>query len=296
VALENDIAGHRRPLAIRRFSLTKSNVSSGKRSPLVAIAALLFIIVLIGMIWFFQQGAAILPGDVQPVITHHKVPAPPPEPVAPVAENPAPPMEQASVPASTLDTGEDASTAPPTNMEAGSAALQVTGESSIPAPAKGASDESAAPSLSGAPADTPVGDESADAMHEPAVSTADDHSEKGDRVSAVQPSVIPSASAGETALPDQATEAAASARQTSASGYTIQVGAFESQSNAQGVMSELRQAGYDAFTTRSQNGKGSGLYLVRFGHYKDKAAAQASLAEFKRREQRPAIMVTLDGQ
>jgi cell division protein FtsN len=64
-------------------------------------------------------------------------------------------------------------------------------------------------------------------------------------------------------------------------GYTVQIGAFQSQSVANALRDRLLRNGYDAYISESVQA-GKRLYRVRVGRYADKASAQQDATRLRR--------------
>jgi hypothetical protein len=68
--------------------------------------------------------------------------------------------------------------------------------------------------------------------------------------------------------------------QIQAAGYTIQVGAFKSQSSAAALRDKLQQRGFDAFIAESSQG-GNPLFRVRVGRFLDKSSASQEVQRLR---------------
>jgi hypothetical protein len=68
--------------------------------------------------------------------------------------------------------------------------------------------------------------------------------------------------------------------QIQAAGYTIQVGAFKSQSSATALRDKLQQRGFDAYIAESSQG-GNPLFRVRVGRFLDKSAASQEVQRLR---------------
>jgi cell division protein FtsN len=67
--------------------------------------------------------------------------------------------------------------------------------------------------------------------------------------------------------------------------YTIQVGSYRSQNNAERQVTKLRKKGFDAYLFQLDRKDQQPWYLVRFGHFNSFDAAEQALASFKTQEQ-----------
>lgn len=69
--------------------------------------------------------------------------------------------------------------------------------------------------------------------------------------------------------------------QSSAGGYTIQVGAFSSQASAVALRNKLQGSGFDAYISQSSKG-GKALFRVRVGRFPNKSAAAQDVQRLRR--------------
>ena len=112
-------------------------------------------------------------------------------------------------------------------------------------------------------------------------------------VHVVPPPPYPYTSRGETLVEQPAAhDAAAQPAQAESAGlWSVQVAAFKTQSQADGLQKQLKQAGLDAYVTSAVASEGQTNYRVRVGTFKSKAEAQR-MAERVRGERSLAAFVT----
>jgi cell division septation protein DedD len=149
----------------------------------------------------------------------------------------------------------------------------------------------------------PLGRGSADASQSPPRSLLHSPSQSQDVVAKVQPvpepvHVVPPppypyTSRGETIVEKPAAhDAAAQPAQAESAGlWSVQVAAFKTQPQADGLQKQLKQAGLDAYVTSAVASEGQTNYRVRVGTFKSKAEAQR-MAERVRGERSLAAFVT----
>jgi cell division septation protein DedD len=150
----------------------------------------------------------------------------------------------------------------------------------------------------------PLGRGSADAsqsaQHSPSQSPAQ-HSQDVAKVQPIPepvhvvppPPPYPYTSRGETIVEKPAAhDAAAQPAQAEIPGlWSVQVAAFKTQAQADGLQKQLKQAGLDAYVTSAVASEGQTNYRVRVGTFKSKAEAQR-MAERVRGERSLAAFVT----
>ena len=143
----------------------------------------------------------------------------------------------------------------------------------------------------------PLGRGSADASQSPSHSPAQSPAQHSQDVAKVQPipepvHVVPP-SRWETIVEEPAAhDAAAQPAQAEIPGlWSVQVAAFKTQAQADGLQKQLKQAGLDAYVTSAVASEGQTNYRVRVGTFKSKAEAQR-LAERVRGERSLAAFVT----
>ena len=73
--------------------------------------------------------------------------------------------------------------------------------------------------------------------------------------------------------------------------FTIQVGVFRNQRNADNLASDLKALGYSSFIHESQDKRQRPLYKVCFGRFETKDMAAQTIAAFKEEEKKPAVVV-----
>jgi hypothetical protein len=107
------------------------------------------------------------------------------------------------------------------------------------------------------------------------------------------PPPYPYKSRGETIVekPDAQRLAAEPAQADSAGLWSVQVGAFKTQAQADGLQKQLKRAGLDAYVASAVAVDGQTNYRVRVGTFKSKAEAQR-MAERVRGERSLATFVT----
>ena len=88
---------------------------------------------------------------------------------------------------------------------------------------------------------------------------------------------------------DAAAEQATDDNKTQA--YAVQVGMFANRDNAQKLVYELVDNGFDAYMDEFVSSSGELKYNVRFGRYVDRASVQSKLAEYKRTYSAPAYII-----
>ncbi len=111
-------------------------------------------------------------------------------------------------------------------------------------------------------------------------------------VHVVPPPPYPYTSRGETIVEKPAAhDAAAQPAQAESVGlWSVQVAAFKTQAQADGLQKQLKQAGLDAYVTSAVASEGQTNYRVRVGTFKSKAEAQR-MAERVREERSLAAFV-----
>lgn len=109
-------------------------------------------------------------------------------------------------------------------------------------------------------------------------------------VHVVPPPPYPYTSRGETIVEKPAAHDAA-AQPESAGLWSVQVAAFKTQAQADGLQKQLKQAGLDAYVASAAGSDGQTNYRVRVGTFKSKAEAQRT-AERVRGERSLAAFVT----
>ena len=108
----------------------------------------------------------------------------------------------------------------------------------------------------------------------------------------VPPPPYPYTSRGETLVEKPAHDTAADPAQADTAGlWSVQVAAFKTQAQADGLQKQLKKAGLDAYVASSAGGDGQTNYRVRVGTFKNKAEAQR-MAERVRGERSLAAFVT----
>ena len=75
-----------------------------------------------------------------------------------------------------------------------------------------------------------------------------------------------------------------------ASGFSLQVGAFQNEDNAQRCVSNLKTRGYPVFVFHTLDARGRTWHTVRIGHYPSVEKASAAAAVFKGRERIPVFI------
>ena len=105
---------------------------------------------------------------------------------------------------------------------------------------------------------------------------------------ASQPSTEVKTPNDKTAEKSASTTDAATSSQTM---YSVQVGMFASQENAQKLVNELQGKGFDAYMKDFISSSGETKYNVRFGNYPERTAVREKLAEYKQLFTTPAYIV-----
>ena len=72
--------------------------------------------------------------------------------------------------------------------------------------------------------------------------------------------------------------------------YTFQVGAFSGYRNAEKMVRELDQLGYQAEIVTVDGANREPLFAVRVGEFQDEDAAFEAASRFSHRERRPALV------
>jgi len=143
----------------------------------------------------------------------------------------------------------------------------------------------------------PLGRGSADASQSPLHSPPHTQDSKvqpvPEPVHVVPPPPYPYTSRGETIVEKPAAhDAAAQPAQVESAGlWSVQVAAFKTQAQADGLQKQLKQAGLDAYVASAAGSDGQTNYRVRVGTFKSKAEAQR-MAERVRGERSLAAFVT----
>jgi cell division protein FtsN len=145
----------------------------------------------------------------------------------------------------------------------------------------------------------PLGRGSADASQSPSHSPAQHFQDVArvqpvpEPVHVVPPPPYPYTTRGETLVEKPAAhDAAAQPAQAESAGlWSVQVAAFKTQAQADGLQKQLKQAGLDAYVTSAVASEGQTNYRVRVGTFKSKAEAQR-MAERVRGERSLAAFVT----
>ena len=78
---------------------------------------------------------------------------------------------------------------------------------------------------------------------------------------------------------------------TEKSGFSVQVGLFANRENAQNLVDELIEKGFDAYMADFVSSSGEVKYNVRFGQFSDRQSVQEKLAEYKQLFSTPAYIV-----
>jgi cell division protein FtsN len=72
--------------------------------------------------------------------------------------------------------------------------------------------------------------------------------------------------------------------------FTIQVGAYRNKGYAENALALLSRKGYDAYIFEDADAKSRAWYVVRFGHFPTRQAAQRTLSAYQDKEQKKAII------
>jgi cell division septation protein DedD len=105
-----------------------------------------------------------------------------------------------------------------------------------------------------------------------------------------QPALSKQSGASSTSKPEPAAKQAAKPKPTSDSQFTIQIGAYRNKGNAENAVARLSRKGYDAYIFEQNDAKSRAWYLVRFGHFPTRQAAQWALGAFQDKEQQKAMI------
>jgi cell division protein FtsN len=260
--------------------------SSGKALFIVLIALVIAILLAAGAGFYFKKTAFSTKPDPQPVVTRHKISSTPDRPgdKGVVATPQTVDSEtQAAIPGD-LDSNSSAPIITPVADDEHSVQTE-TAQAKPPAP-DGAVEGKEQPLVVPAPGtatDTEAMDAQASAANGLKQPTGAENTSLQMPASSSQPVDERPMAAAPVVSPSEETVY-----------YAIQVGAFRSKDNARRNVAELLKKGYAAFIIETRDAKSQTWYFSRFGRYASKSQAQASLAEFKQKEKKPAFIMPSD--
>lgn len=130
---------------------------------------------------------------------------------------------------------------------------------------------------------------------EPEPETLSAQQDTPDSMSAKQPAPPEQSSAPSTSGTNPAAGQAAKSKPPAHSRFTIQVGAYRNKSNAENTLSLLSRKRYEAYIFENSDAKSRTWYVVRFGHFPTRQAAQWALSAYQDKEQKKAIIVRSGG-
>lgn len=116
-----------------------------------------------------------------------------------------------------------------------------------------------------------------------------------DPMSAKQPALPEQSSAPSTSGPEPVAKQAAKPKPLDAQ-FTIQVGAYRNKNNADHAMALLSRKGYEAYIFKNSDAKSSAWYMVRFGQFPTRQAAQWALSAYQGKEQKKALIARSGGR
>jgi cell division septation protein DedD len=76
--------------------------------------------------------------------------------------------------------------------------------------------------------------------------------------------------------------------------FSVQAGAFLEKNNADDMISDLKEKGYQPYIFETMNSKNQPVYSVRIGDYADLQEASHAASGFKDKEKMPAIITAID--
>lgn len=111
-----------------------------------------------------------------------------------------------------------------------------------------------------------------------------------DPTSTKQPALPEQSGAPSTSEPEPAAKQAVKPKPPADSQFTIQVGAYRNKNYAEKAMALLSRKGYEAYIFENTDSKSRSWYMVRFGHFPTRQAAQWALSAYQDKEQKKAII------
>lgn len=81
---------------------------------------------------------------------------------------------------------------------------------------------------------------------------------------------------------------------TTREGFTVQIGAYQTEDPAQELKDKFATRGYSAFIFQGKDSAGQSWYVVRIGHFKDLEPATREAVNFTMREKMPAYVRPLN--
>ncbi len=204
-------------------------------------------------------------------------------PVADAQVTPAPPSRNAD-PAAT-DQSDEQTPMAPKEPPAPEPVRQDMAET--PAVRSDAKDSMAMPS----PEPPPMQSETTErSTSEPEPESLQAQQETPDPMSAKQPATSKQAAAPAMTGAEPEARQAAGAEAPADSQFTIQVGAYHNRTYAEDAMAQLSRKGYEAYILEDTDKKSRTWYMVRFGHFPTRQAAQWAMSAYQDKEQKKAII------
>jgi cell division protein FtsN len=109
-------------------------------------------------------------------------------------------------------------------------------------------------------------------------------------MSSKQPALSEQSGAPSPSGPEPAVEQAAKSTPPVNPQFTIQVGAYRNKGYAENAVALLSRKGYEAYIFEYTNSKSRTWYVVRFGHFPTRQAAQRAMNAYQDKEQKKAII------
>jgi cell division septation protein DedD len=111
------------------------------------------------------------------------------------------------------------------------------------------------------------------------------------QIANAQPSAEPTKKPSQPAEAEQATSAPSEGQASDdQTGFSLQLGAFQSEENARRFKNNLNARGYSAFVFHTSDTGGRVWHTVRLGHFKDIKGASRAAMTFTSKEQMPAFI------
>jgi cell division septation protein DedD len=105
-----------------------------------------------------------------------------------------------------------------------------------------------------------------------------------------QPTLQEQASAPSTTEPEPEAKPAPKPSVPQDAKFTIQVGSYRNKTNAENMMALLSRKGYEAYIFENTDAKARPWYVVRFGHFPARQAAQRALSAYEDKEQKKGMI------
>ena len=158
------------------------------------------------------------------------------------------------------------------------------GVASAPAKTKAATDSQAAPAQEASTAQAP---EQKSAVAPELKTTPKPSPAEPEKKPETQASAGPASAGGETSAQKKPSPGA---KADDASGFSLQVGAFQNENNALRCESSLKSRGYAVFVFDTLDASGHTWHTVRMGHYPDMDKASAAATVFTSKERLPVFI------